>query len=131
MQSLQGGLNESKEFKSKGENMSKLGLMIDYEYCTGCHSCEVACKNENNLPLGKWGIKLLELGPWEIAPKKWEWDYLPVPTSLCNLCVERVSKKEKPACVHHCLANVIEFGPVEELAVKMAKKGKKVNMFIP
>ena len=21
------------------------GLLIDYEFCTGCHSCEVACRN--------------------------------------------------------------------------------------
>ena len=20
------------------------GILINYEYCTGCHSCEVACK---------------------------------------------------------------------------------------
>ena len=36
------------------------GLLIDYEYCTGCYSCEVACKNELKLPHGKWGIKLLK-----------------------------------------------------------------------
>ena len=24
--------------------MPKYALLIDYEYCTGCHSCEVACK---------------------------------------------------------------------------------------
>ena len=45
--------------------MSQNGLLIDNEYCTGCHSCEVACKNEKELPLGQWGIKVLELGPWK------------------------------------------------------------------
>ncbi|HCF70666.1 MAG TPA: oxidoreductase, partial [Syntrophomonas sp.] len=38
--------------------MSRNGLLIDYEYCTGCHSCEVACKKELELPKGKFGIKL-------------------------------------------------------------------------
>ena len=26
--------------------MPKYALLIDYEYCTGCHSCEIACRNE-------------------------------------------------------------------------------------
>lgn len=33
--------------------MGKNGLMIDYEYCTGCQSCELACKNEHGFPRGK------------------------------------------------------------------------------
>ena len=114
--------------------MSDYGLLFDYEYCSGCRSCEVACKNELGLPLGKWGIKVLELGPWELdsnVPKKFEWSYIPVPTSYCNLCTERVAGGEQPSCVLHCLASVIEYGPVEELAEKAKKKGKKVNIFVP
>ena len=109
----------------------KYGLLIDYEYCTGCHSCEVACKNENKIPLGKWGIKLAEVGPFKINDDKWEWNYIAAPTSLCNLCEDRVKNGQKPTCVHHCLAQCMEYGPVEELAKKMAAKGKKISMFIP
>lgn len=111
--------------------MSQYGLLIDYEYCTGCHSCEVACKNELKLPRGKWGIKLTEVGPFQTVGEKWEWDYIAVPTDLCDLCKDRVEKGEKPSCVHHCLGQAMEYGPVEELAKKMAEKGKKVMMFIP
>ena len=31
------------------------GLLINYEFCTGCHSCEVSCQMEHGLagrPLG-------------------------------------------------------------------------------
>ena len=28
----------------------KYGLLIDYTWCTGCHSCEMACKDYNDLP---------------------------------------------------------------------------------
>lgn len=111
--------------------MSTFGLMIDYEYCTGCHSCEVACKNEKQIPHGKWGIKLTEVGPWQVTGDHWEWNYIPVPTELCDLCEERVKKGQKPSCVHHCLAQAMEYGPVEVLADKMAAKGKKAVMFVP
>ena len=111
--------------------MAQYGLMIDNEFCTGCHSCEVACKNELGLPLGQWGIKLLELGPWQKEDGKWEHNYFPVPTSLCNLCVERIEKGEKPACALHCLAQVIEFGTLEELSKKMEDKGHTCSVFLP
>ncbi|PRR74218.1 oxidoreductase [Neomoorella humiferrea] len=111
--------------------MSRNGLLIDYEYCTGCHSCEVACKKELNLPVGKWGIKLAEIGPMQLSPDRWQMDYVPIPTEFCNLCEERVAKGKDPACVHHCLGKAMEYGPVEELAAKMVAKGKKMVLFAP
>jgi len=111
--------------------MARNGLLIDTEYCTGCHSCEVACKNEHHIPRGQWGIKLTEVGPWKLPGDKWEWNYVAVPTSLCDLCEDRVSKGEDPTCVHHCLGKCMEYGPLEELAKKMAEKGNKAVLFAP
>ena len=37
------------------------GLLIDYEYCTGCHSCEVACAQEYKHEPGVRGIKVFEV----------------------------------------------------------------------
>ena len=39
------------------------GLLINYEYCTGCKSCEMACSVEHDIPIGKFGIKLEQVGP--------------------------------------------------------------------
>jgi anaerobic dimethyl sulfoxide reductase subunit B (iron-sulfur subunit) len=111
--------------------MSKIGLMFDYQYCSGCQSCEIACRNEHGWPLDKWGIKVIELGPLEMEPKKLEWDYIPVPTSYCDLCEDRRAQGGIPTCALHCLSGAIEWGPVEELAKKMDEKGTKVNMFLP
>ena len=30
------------------------GMLIDQRRCIGCHSCSIACKSENNVPLGFW-----------------------------------------------------------------------------
>ncbi len=110
--------------------MARYGLLIDYEYCTGCHSCEMACSMEHQIPVGQWGIKLAEIGPWQISADKWQYSYIPVPTELCNLCGERVAQGKKPACVHHCQAAVMKFGPVEELAEEMNAKSHMV-LFAP
>lgn len=105
---------------------SNYGLLIDYEYCSGCHSCEVACKEEHGFPVGKGGIKVHQDGPWEIDGKHTNWNKIPVPTDLCDLCADRVAKGRKPTCMHHCLASVITFGPVEELAAEIAKKPRQL-----
>lgn len=97
------------------------GLMIDYEYCSGCHACEVACKKEHDLPKGDFGIKLVTQGPFQTSDGVWEFDNIPIPTHLCDLCAARTAEGKLPSCVHHCQAGVMVYGPVEELAAKAKK----------
>ena len=110
--------------------MTTYGLLIDYEYCTGCQSCEVSCKEEHGYPVGKWGIRVVDEGPWEIDEDHMILNKIPVPTDLCDLCVNRTAKGREPICVHHCLAEVMKYGPVEELAKLMCDKTKQV-LFVP
>lgn len=112
------------------KNKERYGLLIDYEFCTGCHSCEAACKVEQKLNFGQWGIKLAQDGPRKLENGKFEYLYVPIPTSLCNLCQERVDQGKLPTCVQHCQANVMSYGTVEELAEKLAEKPKMV-LFAP
>ena len=69
-------------------------ILVNYDYCTGCHSCEVACKKERGLPKGEFGIKVCEVGPFQYSRDQglkgvWEWTYMPVLTQACNLCADR------------------------------------------
>lgn len=106
--------------------MSEYGLMINYEYCTGCHTCEVACKLNKHLPLDAWGIKVLQDGPRENPDGSWEFNFMPVPTSLCNLCAERVVEGRLPNCVHHCQSGCMYFDTIEELAKLAIEKPRSV-----
>lgn len=102
------------------------GLLFDYEFCFGCHTCEMACKTEHNFDKGQWGIQLFQIGPRKIQTGAWEYAFIPVPTELCDMCADRQAEGRVPTCVHHCMGNVIEFGDVEELAAKAAKKPRMV-----
>lgn len=109
--------------------MPEYGLLIDYEYCTGCHACEIACKQENKIPAGSWGIKVIEMV--ERLPKgKLHITYFPFPTELCILCAPRVKKGLPPACVKHCMAGCMKFGRIEELTREMRKKQRMV-LWVP
>ena len=100
------------------------GLFIDYEFCSGCHACEVACKKEHDMPRGDFGIRVLTSGPYQSSDGEWDFDYLPMPTHLCDLCADRVAAGKLPSCVHHCQNAVVVWGTVEELARKAAEAGK-------
>ena len=103
-------------------------MLIDVYYCTGCHSCEVACEQENGLAAGQYGIKITEHilnqrdGTLMI-------DYVPYVTDLCNGCAARVAGGKRTSCAKHCLSQCISFGPVEEI-MEEAKQAKKPLVFL-
>ena len=108
--------------------MSKKGLLIDYEYCTGCFSCVVACKQEHGYPAGKGGIKVNEMVTEGLDNVRV--DYLPFPTDLCDLCAKRVAQGESPACVKHCQSRCMMYGPLNELVEHMENMKRSV-LFAP
>ena len=111
--------------------MSQNALYIDYEFCSGCHSCEIACRNELELPIEDFGMKLLEDKPRQHADGSWHWDYIAVPGELCDLCASRVEAGLLPSCVQCCQAKCLELGTIEECAAKLAAKGNKAAIFVP
>jgi Fe-S-cluster-containing dehydrogenase component len=66
-------------------------LMIDAARCSGCGTCEVACKLENQLPAGVRPIKAIQIGPLA-TEKGLIMEYLP---TVCYHC-------DQPACVSAC-----------------------------
>lgn len=110
--------------------MKNYVMVIDYQYCTGCHACELACRNEKGLSLDEWGIEVTQHGPVDIQGAVM-WDYVPVPSSACDLCVERIAEGKLPSCQLHCLASCIEIVPLEDASKKLAEHGDKTVAFLP
>ncbi len=73
--------------------MSRLALMIDLERCTGCKSCEAACKAEHGLGPGERRNRVLWLpGETRNGAERPALDFL---TMACQHC-------ERPACLRAC-----------------------------
>ncbi|GHT79865.1 oxidoreductase [Actinomycetota bacterium] len=106
--------------------MSRKGILINYDYCTGCHSCEVACRTEHNYKDNEGGIIVSQIGPWEYAEDKYQYSFVPAITDQCDQCAKRVDAGKLPTCVHHCQAYVMEYGDVVELAGKAVENSKSL-----
>lgn len=108
----------------------KYAMLINYGLCTGCDTCTVSCAKEKNLPHDQWGMKVEQIGP-EKLDGKWEWDYVPVPSRLCDLCAERKAQGKKAACELHCLAQVIEVLPVADALARLDDFDHKTAVYLP
>lgn len=71
--------------------MTRKTLVINLDRCTGCKSCQVACKQENGVVLGSMWNKVITVGPTGKYPNVEEY-FLP---TMCQQC-------ENPDCVKVC-----------------------------
>lgn len=93
--------------------MQEKGLLIHYDYCTGCHSCEIACQQEHDFPVGHYGVYVTE--HIMETDKGVRINYYPLITDMCDLCPGRAAEDMPPACVKHCQAQSMFFGDLDEL----------------
>ena len=110
--------------------MLRKGILINYDYCTGCHSCEVACRVEHGYRDDQGGIVVKQIGPWEYAPDRYQYSFMPVITEQCDQCLERIGQGKDPMCVHHCQAFVMKYGDVESLSESVVDSSKHVLYFL-
>ena len=71
--------------------MARNCIVVNLDRCTGCYGCEVACKMENDIALGEYWNKVVEVGPFGDYPDITRYK---VP-SMCQQC-------EDAPCVHVC-----------------------------
>ena len=85
-----------------------LGFYFDMASCIGCKTCQIACKDKNDLPIGNLfrQIHSYEVGTYPNV-NGFHW------SATCNHC-------ENPACVDACVMRCLEFGDLEELKAKHA-----------
>jgi Fe-S-cluster-containing dehydrogenase component/formate-dependent nitrite reductase membrane component NrfD len=74
----------------------QLGFVIDHSRCIGCHACTVACKSENDVPLGNFRtwVKYTEQGEF--------------PSVKRNFAVLRCNQCSDAPCVTICPTGALE-----------------------
>lgn len=84
--------------------MKQLAFYFDSKYCSGCKTCQVACKDKNDLGPGILWRRVYEIGggTWKKEGEAWVPDILAYNLSLsCNHC-------DDPICLRVCPTGAIE-----------------------
>jgi len=107
--------------------MARNGLLIDMNTARMPH-LRGRMQAGAQLPCGEMGYQSQRDRPRDV--RKDCHRLYSLSTDLCNLCVQRTKEGIPPACVKHCQAGCMTYGPVQELAKVMEKKPKTV-LFAP
>ncbi len=115
----------------------KYALLVDYTFFSGNHAAEIACKEEFELPLDLYGIKEVEIGPFKLTDgdandgDDWEWNYLPVPTSIFSKYygTNGIKAGQRPLAVQVEESASLYYGTVEEMVAKMAEFDRPMCLF--
>jgi Fe-S-cluster-containing dehydrogenase component len=76
--------------------MGRYAMIFDNELCTGCRTCEVACKQENGIAISPSFISIVQHGPEDVGGKL----FMSFSAVRCMHC-------GKPACVDACPVGAI------------------------
>ena len=96
--------------------MVEMAFLVNLDRCIGCYACEIACKDENDLPpgVGRVKVKVVDAGEFNRF-------YVPAfaldrrDAGGCTLCPQLQIEGRRPACVGNCLTNALHFGELEEI----------------
>lgn len=98
--------------------MANLGFYFDAENCVGCRTCQVACKDVHNLPVGT-NYRFVRTYTTGSGFKPGAY-HISLPQIGCDTCKSLRDNGEDCACVASCPQRVLEFGDLDELAAKHA-----------
>ena len=83
--------------------MTRLAFFFDSSTCSGCKTCQMACKDKNDLPVGQIWRRIYEVtgGGWRKNGASWKQDVFAYNLSLsCNHCAD-------PICARNCPTKAI------------------------
>ena len=126
--------------------MTQYGFFFDSTRCTGCRTCEMACKDYKDLSATIAFRKVYDYegGAWsDVGDGTFTSDAFAYHVSLgcqhcvetcpynvpivdkalgkgvkCDGCADRVAEGKSPICVEACPLRALEFGDIEELRAK-------------
>jgi Fe-S-cluster-containing dehydrogenase component len=103
------------------------GILADLDPCVACYACEVACKEENDVPIGTKRIQIVPIGP-ERVDGKLRMDFIPMLLEGCTLCEHRIKENMLPRCVENCPTQAMVFCRNTAEMVAALQSGKRFQV---
>lgn len=95
-------------YQRKQDNL----VLVDQDMCIGCHACVTACPYQARfIPEDSTGYYGDIKTPYEqVKYQRWQEGT----AQKCTLCVHRIDKGLKPACVQSCPTSALTFGDLND-----------------
>ncbi len=102
--------------------MKRPAFYFDANACSGCKTCQIACKDKNDLPPGVRWRRVYEItgGEWVKQGKAWKNNVFAYNISLaCNHCEEPVCVKVCPTkAIHKHENGIVDIDPLKCMGCK-------------
>lgn len=92
---------------------TKIGVLVDLDFCVGCYACQSACNMHWDLPVGDSYIKVFRT-PSEVIDGELRMYMLPIPFAM-DRCAECVASEEGTPCTKICIGKALTIGPAEDV----------------
>ena len=95
-------------------NNGRVGMLVDLNRCTGCYSCQTACRMVNGFSYDVKWLKVIRQPPEEIGGELRSF-HLVVPMAL-DKCAECITQENPPLRVKVCMGNALLVAPMKQLS---------------
>ena len=112
-------------YKRQEDNL----VLVDQDKCIGCHACVLACPYQVRfIPKDAKGYYGEQTTPYEqVSYDRWKAGA----TQKCTLCVHRIDKGLKPACVETCPTSALVFGDLNDSQSQISQLIQQRSKFQP
>ena len=98
-----------------------VGMLVLLDHCTGCYSCQTACREANRFSYDEKWLEVVRRDP-VLVDGKLRMYHLLAPS--LDKCADCVGEDGTPLCVKACMGKCLFVAPVEKLLPLLAKHEK-------
>lgn len=104
-----------------------VGMLVLLDDCTGCYSCQTACREVNHYSYDEKWLEVVRRDP-VVVDGKLRMYHLLAPS--LDKCAECVKKDPTPLCVKVCMGDCLFVAPVAKL-LPVLEKQEKCLLYTP
>lgn len=97
----------------KRVNAGGIALLLDLDDCTGCFSCEAACRDKHRYGYEEDWMKVERRDPFLVDGKLRQYHLVAPVLDKCAACY---AEDDNPPCVAGCPALALKIGTLSEMA---------------
>ena len=107
--------------------MTKRGILVDLEMCSGCWTCAMVCHVAHHLEEDDYRLYIRTNGAGGVDEPAGEFpnctiSWQPIFTKSCTLCADRLAGGIEPYCMRNCPVRAIIHGDFDDESSEISQR---------